>query len=131
MHNKHNIRESVVNERTALFGNPRPLGRRAAANVEAVPGGAQDPSSPPPTRVKRRGEDADCGIEVREEELSTVQAQQMYKMRCQCGRSWYELELRTFVQCPACHRPGLVSAYQTRRRAPMPDGRERSDTEAV
>jgi len=49
------------------------------------------------------------GIEVHEEKWSTVTAQHVYKMRCECGRSWFELELPKFVKCPACHKLGLVS----------------------
>jgi hypothetical protein len=30
-------------------------------------------------------------------------------MRCECGRSWFELELPKFVKCPACHKLGLVA----------------------
>ena len=58
---------------------------------------------------RRRG-DADSGIEVREEELCLVRAQRMYKMRCECGRSWFELESPKFVHCPACHKLGIVSS---------------------
>jgi hypothetical protein len=114
-----------VSERTAVFGNLRQIGRRAAANVEPQ-SAPKDPSIAPAPRPKRRGEEADLGIEVREEELGTVQAQQMYKMRCDCGRSWYELELRKLVQCPACHKPGLVSTSPVRRHASVPDGRQGS-----
>ena len=49
------------------------------------------------------------GIEVHEEKWGTVTAQRVYKMRCECGRSWFELELPKFVSCPACHKLGLVS----------------------
>jgi hypothetical protein len=49
------------------------------------------------------------GIEVHEEKWRTVTAQHVYKMRCECGRSWFELELPKFVKCPACHKLGLVS----------------------
>jgi len=49
-------------------------------------------------------------IVVREEELGTIKAQRLYKMRCECGRSWFELELPTLVECPACKKLGLVSA---------------------
>jgi hypothetical protein len=49
------------------------------------------------------------GIEVHEEELSTIIAQPLYKMRCECGRSWFELELPRLVKCPACDKLGLVS----------------------
>jgi hypothetical protein len=56
-----------------------------------------------------RGSEADAGIEVQEEELEAVIAQRMYKMRCGCGRSWFELELKKFVTCPACRKLGLVT----------------------
>jgi hypothetical protein len=49
------------------------------------------------------------GIEVHEEELCAVKAQTLYKMRCECGRSWFELELPRLVKCPACEKTGLVS----------------------
>jgi hypothetical protein len=57
----------------------------------------------------RQREPRDSGIQVREEPLRTIRAQRMYKLRCECGRSWFELECQKFVQCPACHKPGLVS----------------------
>jgi hypothetical protein len=50
----------------------------------------------------------DTGIEVREEECTEITAQRLCKLRCQCGRSWFELELPRFAQCPACHKVGLV-----------------------
>ena len=49
------------------------------------------------------------GIEVHEEKWGAVTAQLVYKMRCECGRSWFELELPKFVRCPACDTLGLVS----------------------
>jgi len=49
------------------------------------------------------------GMEVQEAELGMVTAQQVYRMRCECGRSWFELELLRLAECPACHRLGLVS----------------------
>jgi hypothetical protein len=49
------------------------------------------------------------GMEVHEEELCAVKAQTLYKMRCECGRSWFELELPRLVKCPACDRTGLVT----------------------
>jgi hypothetical protein len=52
----------------------------------------------------------ESGIVVREEELKAVKAQRLFKMRCECGRSWFELELPKFVECPACKKLGLVSA---------------------
>ncbi len=50
-----------------------------------------------------------AGLLVEESELGLVTAQQLFKMRCECGRSWFELELRKLVQCPACHKINLVS----------------------
>ena len=58
----------------------------------------------PKFAVKNNG-----GIEVHEEELRAVKAQTLYKMRCECGRSWFELELPRLVKCPACDKLGLVS----------------------
>jgi hypothetical protein len=49
------------------------------------------------------------GIEVREQELVTITAQRIYRMRCGCGRSWFELQLPHLVSCPACEKMGLVS----------------------
>ena len=57
------------------------------------------------SRQRREG----GGIEVREEELGTVTAQRLFKMRCECGRSWFELELPRLIQCPACAKLNLVS----------------------
>jgi hypothetical protein len=51
----------------------------------------------------------ESGIEVHEEELCAVKAQTLYKMRCECGRSWFELDLPRLVKCPACEKLGLVS----------------------
>ena len=48
------------------------------------------------------------GIQVQEEELSVATAQCMYRMRCGCGRSWFELELKILVKCPACARLNRV-----------------------
>ena len=48
------------------------------------------------------------GILVQEEELSLASAQHLYRIRCDCGRSWFELELKALVKCPACHRLNRV-----------------------
>jgi hypothetical protein len=53
-------------------------------------------------------EQESAGILVQEEELSLATAQHMYRMRCECGRSWFELELKTLVSCPACLRLNRV-----------------------
>jgi hypothetical protein len=49
-----------------------------------------------------------AGIQVQEEELSSATAQRMFRMRCDCGRSWFELELKVLVRCPACARLSRV-----------------------
>ncbi|HTV80517.1 MAG TPA: hypothetical protein VMF03_19860 [Steroidobacteraceae bacterium] len=48
------------------------------------------------------------GILVEEDELSSATAQQMYRIRCECGRSWFELELKLLVKCPGCSRLNRV-----------------------
>ena len=48
------------------------------------------------------------GILVQEDELSLAVAQQMYRIRCDCGRSWFELELKLLVKCPGCSRLNRV-----------------------
>ena len=80
-----------MKEPTTYLAKFPQLGRRADLNV-----------TPPETAT-------DSGIEVHEQELGKVTAQLVYKMRCECGRSWFELELLKFVECPACHKLGLVS----------------------
>jgi hypothetical protein len=82
----------VVKERTVHLGKLPPLGRRATVKV-----------APPRSATAN-------GIEVHEEKWGTVTVQHVYKMRCECGRSWLELELPRFVRCPACHQLDFVSA---------------------
>jgi len=81
-----------VKERTAHPSKFPLLGRRAGLKVA-------------PPRVATVNV-----IEVHEEKWGTVTVQHVYKMRCQCGRSWFELELPRFVRCPACHQLDFVSA---------------------
>jgi hypothetical protein len=85
------MRDLVVKERTAHPANSPLLIRRVELKM-----------APPETATV-------SGIEVHEEKWSAVTAQQVYKMRCECGRSWFELDLPKFVKCPACHKLGLVS----------------------
>jgi hypothetical protein len=63
------------------------------------------PRTAGPHRAGHKGEE----IEVQEEELGQITAQRMYRMRCECGRPWFELELPRLVKCPKCHRLNLVS----------------------
>jgi hypothetical protein len=80
-----------------------------AVNERTTQAALEDPSGAPSTVAVPWRVEGDTGIDVREEDLSIVQAQQLYQMRCECGRSWFELVLKTLVQCPACHKLGLVS----------------------
>ena len=43
-----------------------------------------------------------AGILVQEGNLGSATAERFYRMRCECGRSWIELELKKLVKCPAC-----------------------------
>ena len=45
-----------------------------------------------------------AGILVQEGNLGSAIAERFYRMRCECGRSWIELELKKLVKCPACSR---------------------------
>ena len=65
---------------------------------------------------------------MREEDLGLVQAQRLYQMRCECGRSWFELVLKTLVECPACHKLGLVSV-QPDPPMPLDEGKALAVTE--
>jgi hypothetical protein len=58
---------------------------------------------------RTRGRRESTGIEVQEEELGIVTAQRLYKLRCGCGRSWFELELPHLIACPACAKRSLVT----------------------
>jgi|SRR5580704_4887481 hypothetical protein len=88
--------------------NFRTTARRTGLNVvpsPAVPNSIDEALA----YGKERPGDVTPGIEVQEEELEAVVAQRVYKMRCACGRSWFEIELKKFVTCPACRRLGLVT----------------------
>jgi hypothetical protein len=55
----------------------------------------------------------------RKGELGSATAQRFYRMRCECGRSWIELELKKLVKCPACSRLNQVhTRLQTNEVAP-------------
>ncbi len=81
-----------MKERTTYPGNSPHARRRVDLSV-----------APPQPAI-------DSGMEVQEEQCGSVTAQRVYKMRCECGRSWFELELPKGVRCPACHKFGLVSS---------------------
>ena len=92
---------------------PRPIRSATSAGLAVVPTLSPEPVASPPARpspspIAAPGENGN-GITVSEEELGSVKAQRLYKMRCECGRSWFELELPTLVECPACKKLCLVS----------------------
>jgi hypothetical protein len=98
-----------VKERTARLGDVGQGGPRSALEVAALATQSKPPSHTLESPLQLRAGQKDDGIEVHEGELGSVMAQRLYKMRCECGRSWFELELPQLVQCPACLRLNLVS----------------------
>jgi hypothetical protein len=59
-------------------------------------------------RAGRRTAGDRNGIVVLEEQLASVHAQLLYRMRCECGRPWFEVELPKLVACPGCGKKGVV-----------------------
>lgn len=92
---------------------PRPTARSASqrAGITMAPTQLVDkgPAKQNVAQAQQIGA-MESGILVREEELRSIKAQRLFKMRCECGRSWFELDLPTLVECPACKKLGLVSA---------------------
>jgi len=66
------------------------------------------PEPTPVLPLRRSGRDD--SIQVKEAPLRKVSAQLMYRLRCECGRSWFDLVQPMIVHCPACRQAGLVSA---------------------
>jgi hypothetical protein len=93
-----------MSEQTVVPGNFRTPDSRPRAGVEPQ----RSAPAKGPSAAAVAGGEAGSGIEVHEEELGMVRAQQMYKLRCECGRSWFALKLPRLVQCPACHKRSLV-----------------------
>lgn len=48
------------------------------------------------------------GIEVHEEELALIKAQLLYRLRCECGRCWFDIQLPKLAACPSCAKMGAV-----------------------
>jgi hypothetical protein len=75
-----------------------------------APQGLPEASTPSQSRpTPPQDAESSSGMTVEEEELRIVSAQIVYHLHCQCGRSWFALELETFAKCPACKKVGLVS----------------------
>ena len=98
-----------MKERTARLARVQEGSPRASLRV--VPARAEVKSTPHTARSagSHRAPQKGDGIDVQEEELGQITAQRMYRMRCECGRPWFELELPRLVKCPKCHRLNLVS----------------------
>ena len=98
-----------MKQRTARLASVQDGNR--SASVRMIPTRAEAktvPHTPRPGGPQRAGEKGE-GIEVQEQELGHITAQRMYRMRCECGRPWFELELPRLVKCPKCHRLNLVT----------------------
>jgi len=63
--------------------------------------------------IARFGHVPSAGTLVQEARVGSVIAQRLFRMRCDCGRSWIELELKRLVKCPACARLNLVRGIRT------------------
>ena len=49
-----------------------------------------------------------AGIEVEEGQLGLIKAQLVYRMRCECGRAWFDIQLPKLAECPSCAKKGVV-----------------------
>jgi predicted Zn-ribbon and HTH transcriptional regulator len=49
------------------------------------------------------------GNAARDEPAGVVNMQLIYRMRCECGRQWFELEVKKLAKCPACSKLSVVS----------------------
>jgi rubrerythrin len=48
------------------------------------------------------------GVEVTEQELGIVTAQLLYRLRCECGRPWFDIDPPQIVNCPSCGKMAVV-----------------------
>jgi hypothetical protein len=106
---QHSKRGGIVTDAHASGGNFGQLGPNVGlkgASPQNLPEGSADTHT---GAGQAQTAEASSGMTVEEEELRAVSAQLVYKMRCECGRSWFELELQTFVKCPACRKVGIVT----------------------
>jgi hypothetical protein len=69
----------------------------------------EETAVPSPSTGQSPAPEGGTGMTVEEEVLRVVSAQLLYQLHCECGRSWFALELPTFVKCPACRKVGMVS----------------------
>jgi len=99
----------VVKETTAQLSQVCRAGARSGFRAVPPESRSNSPSDAPRSASQRRPVQRGYGIEVHEDELGSATAQRLYRMRCECGRAWFELELPKLVQCPACLRLNLVT----------------------
>ena len=56
--------------------------------------------------------------QVHQGKLGSATAQRLYRLRCECGRAWFELETPGVVRCPACLRLSAVTLLESPPLAP-------------
>jgi hypothetical protein len=61
-----------------------------------------DPHDPADTRMLPRITRMPAGIEVVEQRAGSATAQWVLRVRCQCGRGWFEVEACESARCPRC-----------------------------
>ena len=61
-----------------------------------------------PRDSTKQPRNAGHGIEVHEQQLGTIKAQLVYRMRCECGRPWFDIQLPKLAECPSCGKMGVV-----------------------
>lgn len=99
-----------MKERATRLSSVHPLpGRAASLRAAASEAQTSEASQVAEATSRRRSRQKDDGIEVQEDELGVITAQRLYRMRCECGRPWFELELPRLVKCPSCSRLNVVS----------------------
>ena len=99
----------AVKQSTTQLAYVRPDGAQTALSVPPESESNSLSLLATPAASERRPINRGYGIEVHEDELGSATAQRLYRLRCQCGRAWFELELPKLVQCPACLRLNVVT----------------------
>ena len=69
------------------------------------------PNTVTPLRPRESGKApraSGAGIEVEEGQLGLIKAQLVYRMRCECGRAWFDIQLPKLAECPSCAKKGVV-----------------------
>ena len=61
-----------------------------------------------PRETAKTPRTAGPGIQVEEGQLGLIKAQLVYRMRCECGRAWFDIQLPKLAECPSCAKKGVV-----------------------